>query len=255
MEAIVTVKTLAAKPQGHAEVLGSDENPFSTNKVTGHSLNFPIVGTCTPTIVCASRCYFAHGPATWSASLAKQHRLLNSIRQSPRGLAATIARHARRMKLTFVMWNGGGDCVEETPDCVDEVARLMPDVPQWVVTRKPEIAARLPERENVFVHFSVDNSSWQRLDDMRRLSPAGLQWFWSYQCNKGEVPRDAIAPVIFRDGYKLNGTEPLRDDCPLNLSDSIVRVCESCRRCFNGVAVERAKECHLNPPLLPQLFG
>jgi hypothetical protein len=108
----VTVKTLAAKPQGHNLVLGSDENPFSTNKVTGHSLNFPIIGTCMPSVVCADTCYFAKGPSTWSASLAKQHRLLNSLRVGPRRLAHKIVRNARRLKLTFIRWNGGGDCVE-----------------------------------------------------------------------------------------------------------------------------------------------
>jgi hypothetical protein len=251
----VTVRALASKQQGGNDVLGADENPFSTNKVTGHSLNFPIIGTCTPTTVCAETCYFASGPATWSASLAKQHRLLNSLRAGPRRLAHRIAHCADKLKLTFVRWNGGGDCVEETPACVDEVARLMPRVPQWVVTRKPTIASKLPTRANVFVHFSVDRASWQRLDDMRRLAPADLQWFWSYQCDHGEVPNDAVAPVIFRDGYKLNGTEPLRDDCPLNLSESIVRVCESCRRCFDGTAVTRARECHASPPLSPPLFG
>ena len=148
---------------------------------------------------------------------------------------------------SFVRWNGGGDLVDESPTCIDEVARLLPTVPQWVVTRKPEHASRITPAANVFVHFSVDKASWQRVADMRRLSPERLQWFHSYQCDAGEVPTDGIAPVIFRDDYKLNGTTPLRDDCPLNVAESIVRVCESCRRCFNGAAVERAKECHLNP--------
>lgn len=251
----MTVKRLAAKPQGHNEVLGSDESPFSTNKVTGHSLNFPIVGTCTPTTVCAERCYFSTGPATWSASLAKQHRLLNSLRFGPRRLAHVIVRHAVRLRLTFIRWNGGGDLVEQSPECIDEVARLMPGVPQWVVTRKPEHASRITPAPNVFVHFSVDGASWQRLSEMTMLAPVGLQWFHSYQCDAGEVPTDGIAPVIFRDGYKLNGTTPLRDDCPLNLSASIVRVCESCRRCFNGAAVEREKEWHLNQASSPRLFG
>jgi len=102
----MSVKKLAAKPQGHNEVLGAEENPFSTNRVTGHSINFPIVGSCSPTTVCAELCYFAKGPSTWPASLAKQHRLLNSLRAGPRRLAHLIARHAVRMRLTFIRWNG-----------------------------------------------------------------------------------------------------------------------------------------------------
>jgi hypothetical protein len=251
----MSVATLARKPQGHGDGLRPDENPFSTNKVTGHSLNFPIIGTCTPTVVCADTCYFASGPSTWSASLAKQHRLLNSLRADPVALAATIAYHAVRLRLTFIRWCGGGDLVEETPACLDAVARLLPTVPQWVVTRKPTIAATIRPRPNVYVHFSVDRSSWSRLDEFRSVVPGGLQWFWSYQCDKGEVPLAAIAPVVFRDKYDLDGSAPIPQDCPLNLNDSIVRVCESCRRCFNGTALEMATECHAKPASSPRLFG
>ena len=251
----MSVATLAAKPQGHDDLLGPDENPFSTNKVTGHSLNFPIIGTCTPSRVCADTCYFARGPSTWSASLAKQHRLLNSLRADPRHLASRVAVWTRRLRLTFVRWCGGGDLVAETPTCIDGVATTLPSVPQWVVTRKPEVAATIKPRDNVFVHLSVDRSSWDRLERFRNIAPAGLQWFWSYQCDTGEVPIAAIAPVVFRDKYDLDGNEPIAHDCPLNLSDSIVRVCESCRRCFNGDAVRRATECHANPTSSTRLFG
>lgn len=170
----MSVATLARKPQGHSELLSPDENPFSTNKVTGHSLNFPIIGTCTPTVVCADTCYFACGPSTWSASLAKQHRLLNSLRADPEKLAGRIAGWATRLRLTFIRWCGGGDLVEETPACIDAVACLLPNMPQWVVTRKPEVAATVVPRQNVYVHFSVDRSSWDRLDRFRRLAPAEL---------------------------------------------------------------------------------
>lgn len=251
----MSVATLARKPQGHDELLAPDENPFSTNKVTGHSLNFPIIGTCTPSVVCADTCYFAKGPSTWSASLAKQHRLLNSLRHDPVTLATKIVRWAKYHKLTFIRWCGGGDLVAETPACIDAVATALPDVPQWIVSRKPEIAATVTPRPNVYLHLSVDRSSWERLERFRQLVPDGLQWFHSYQCDRGEVPLAAIAPVVFRNGYDLDGSAPIDNDCPLNLNDSIVRVCESCRRCFNGDAVRRAKDCHAKPPSSPPLFG
>jgi hypothetical protein len=50
----MSVATLASKPQGHGDLLGEDENPFSTNKVTGHSLNFPIIGRAAR-LRCAAR--------------------------------------------------------------------------------------------------------------------------------------------------------------------------------------------------------
>ena len=243
----MSVATLASKPQGHSDLLAPDENPVSTNTVTGHSLNFPIIGTCRPTTVCADTCYFAAGPSTWSASLAKQHRLLNSLRADPQQRAATIAAWAVRLRLTFIRWHGGGDMVEESPACIDATARLLPTVPQWVVTRKPELARRITPQPNVYVHFSVDRASWARLAEFRGVAPRGLQWFWSYQCDRDEVPQAGIAPVVFRDKYDLDGSAPIAQDCPLNLNESIVRVCESCRRCFNGTALEMATECHANP--------
>ena len=237
----MAVKSLIAKTKtlpGKTDVLGEDENPFSTNKVTGHSLNFPIIGTCSPTKVCAETCYFAKGPSTWTASLKKQHRLLNAMNADPVALGRQIAAWAGRLRLTFVRWNGGGDLVERTPECIDVVATAIPDIPQWIVTRKPEIAALIVPRPNVFVHFSVDKGSWDRLES---FSPAaGLNWFHSYQCDAGEEPTGVVSPVVFRDKYDPAGTAPHPGDCPLNWREDISDVCESCRRCFNGEAVTAA---------------
>jgi hypothetical protein len=243
----MTVHTLAQKKQDYTEILADNEDPFSTNKVTGWSINVPIIGTCTPTVVCSERCYFARGPATWSASLAKQHRVLNAIRDSPARVAAMIVSSARRKRLTFVRWNGGGDLVPEMLPCIDMVAVELPHVQQWVVSRKPALAAAITPRLNVWVHLSVDKSSWARLEEMETLAPEALQWHYSYQCDKGEVPPWNLAPVIFRDGYDLAGAAPLERDCPLNLRDSIVGVCESCRRCFNGEALA-VRLARLTPP-------
>lgn len=143
----------------------------------------------------------------------------------------------------------------ETPTCLDAVATALPDVPQWVVSRKPEIAATITPRPNVYLHLSVDRSSWDRLERFRVLAQPALQWFWSYQCEPGEVPQAGVAPVVFRDGYDLDESAPIEQDCPLNLNESIVRVCESCRRCFNGDAVAKATECHAKPTSSQRLFG
>lgn len=245
----MSVKTLARKHIAYTDLLADDENPFSTNKVTGHSLNVPIIGTCTPTIVCGETCYFAKGPSTWTASLKKQHRLLNSIKAAPEETAGRISLWAARLKLDYVRWNGGGDLVEASVTCIDWASYLMPTIPQWIVSRKPKLAATIKPRDNVYVHLSVDKSSWGRLEEMRSLAPAGLQWFWSYQCDKDEIPPSPlVAPVIFRDGYDPQGSELYGNDCPLNAAEDITGVCGTCRRCFNGWAIEGAKECRWSPP-------
>lgn len=221
------------------ECLADDENPFSTNKVTGHSLNYPIAKTCTPTKVCVQTCYFGCGPSTWSAALKKQWRLYNSTKLYPMATAHTIASWAKRLKLSFVRWNGGGDLFSESVECLNIAAKLMPTIPQWVVTRLPQHAVDIEPADNVYVHFSVDRHSWTRVAAMRQYKG---KWFWSYQCDSGERPQKSLAPVVFYDGYEPDG-EPLnQDDCPLNAAADITGVCERCRRCFDGSAVARGHE-------------
>jgi hypothetical protein len=248
----MSVKTLARKGMPDTvDQLGADENPFSTNKVTGHSLNFPILQTCAPTSVCTETCYFAKGPSTWRASLEKQGRLQNLLDADPLELARRVVVHAKRMRLTFIRWNGGGDLSRNAAECIDAVAVAVPEVPLWIVSRLPGLAAGIVPRDNVFLHFSVDRSSRSRLDLFRRRVPEALRWFWSYQCAPGEYPPDwaQAAAVIFRDKYHLVG-DRLDGDCPLNGAESIVRVCESCRRCFDGraVATRVASETNTNRP-------
>lgn len=240
----MSVKTLKKKHVFYTDTLAPGEDPFSTNKVTGFSLNVPIIGTCKPTVVCGETCYFAKGPSTWTASLKKQHRLLNSIRENPAAAAERIVHFAKKKKLEFIRWQGGGDLFPEAIPCIDAVAKSLPDVAQWVVSRIPKLAASVIARPNVYVHFSVDQSSWKRLEEFRQLVPAGLQWHWSYQCDAGErPPSQSIAPVIFRDKYDPQGDRLGEHDCPLNASEDITGVCGACKRCFNGWATERRAKC------------
>ena len=227
------------------ECMDELENPFSTNKVTGHSLNYPIAKTCQPTKVCIKTCYFGCGPATWPASLKKQWRLYNSTKADPVAMARRITKWTRRLKLTFVRWNGGGDLFDESVRCINIAASMMPDVPQWVVTRLACQAKGIAKADNVFVHFSVDRHSWYRAFEM--LDYSG-NWFWSYQGDKGEAMEKSLAPVVFYDGYDPAGESLNADDCPLNANDDITGVCGRCRRCFDGSAVRRAKE------MIPTLF-
>lgn len=234
-------KNLKAKTESlrTGERLGENENPFSTNKVTGHSLNYPIHPTCAPTKVCVEECYFGQGPSTWTAALKKQWRLYASTVADPEKTANAIVRWARKLKLPFVRWNGGGDLFSESVLCINHAAPQMPDVPQWVVTRLPHHAVNLASWPNVFVHFSVDKSSWTRLAAMR---PQPGNWFWSYQCDRDEVPPAGIAPVVFRNHYDPQGSPLTEDDCPLNAAEDIAGTCDRCRRCFDGRAVSRGRE-------------
>lgn len=107
------VSAVIAKARAAADrafrVMGVDEDPLSRNRVTGWSVNYPIMGTCRPTGVCAQTCYFAKGATTWPTAIDKQLRLHRNTTIDPHRVADRIARSCDRHRVDFLRWNGGGD--------------------------------------------------------------------------------------------------------------------------------------------------
>ena len=146
----------------YSNLFDEDEAVLSFNKVTGYSVNFPIFGTCRPTKVCASRCYYAKGGPSWPAALKKQQRMVNSVKHDPKAIAERIIKECSKKKVTFLRWNGGRDLFPESIEALHFVAEGLPTLPIWVVTRIPEMAAKVKNYSNVFVHFSLDRASLDR---------------------------------------------------------------------------------------------
>jgi hypothetical protein len=245
----VRVGKIVQKTQGilnseQAEVLGSYENVLSFNKVTGYSVNVPIAETCKPTAVCMKTCYFAVGASSWSNSLRHQRKVMNTMKADPKAFAERVALEYDSLGLSFIRWNGGGDLFAENVAAINHLGRMRPDIPIWVVTRLPEWASQIHRADNVFIHFSLDKHSLHRREDFLRLKPKSKNFFFSYQCDKDEVPDQknlAHVAVLFFDGYKPTCNLKNYDDqivCPLNGRDDITDVCRTCRRCFNGEAVK-----------------
>jgi len=226
------------------ELLGSYENVLSFNKVTGHSVNVPIAETCKPTAVCMKTCYFAVGAPSWSNSLRHQRKVMATMKADPAAFAERVALEYDSLGLSFIRWNGGGDLFAENVAAINHLGKIRPDIPIWVVTRLPEWASQIEQAPNVFIHFSLDKHSLDRRGDFLRLKPKSSNYFFSYQCDKDEVPNprnlENVA-VLFFDAYKPTcdlknySTEVV---CTLNLSSDISDVCRKCRRCFNGAAVK-----------------
>lgn len=229
---------------GYEKKLSSEEPVLSFNKVTGYSVNFPIFGTCKPTKVCASRCYYAKGGPSWPAALKKQQRMVNSTKKDPGAIALRIIKECRKRKVTFLRWNGGGDLFPESIEALHLVAEGAPDLPIWVVTRIPEMAAKVKNYPNVFVHFSLDRASLDRKTKIESMPKLTQKLFFSYQCDKEEMPKTenlSGVSVLFFDKYEPHGKWKWIDKeiiCPLNTREDITNTCESCRRCFNNEAVK-----------------
>lgn len=222
-------------------------DPLSMNKVTGASVNFPVTETCQPSRVCANTCYALRGPITWSASLKKQQLNLLTCQDRTIEFAEAIIRRCRKKMLRdnqfFLRWNGVGDLFEEAVEALLLINQALPELPIWVVTRKPQQVVRLADLHNIWVHFSLDRSSMVRRKDVLNLfkiRPKNL--FFSYQADKNEVldvlPADIS--VLFFDSYDIQGNESFKNHpalCPLNAKDDITSICNTCRRCFNGDAL------------------
>lgn len=221
-------------------------DPLSMNKVTGASVNFPVSETCQPSKVCANTCYALRGPITWPASLKKQQLNLLTCQDRTLEFAEAIIERCRKKilkdKQFFLRWNGVGDLFEEAVDALLLINKALPDLPIWVVTRKPQQVVRLANLHNIWVHFSLDRSSMARRKDVLDLfeiRPENL--FFSYQADKNEVLKvmPADISVLFFDSYKINGNEKFINHpalCPLNAQENITSTCRICRRCFNGAA-------------------
>jgi hypothetical protein len=237
-----------------AELLGGTRTVLSFNKVTGHSVNFPISETCRPTAVCLKYCYFAKGPNSWPDALSHQYQVYAAAKADPLGFAERVAWECDQAQVSFLRWNGGGDLFAESLAAIDHLAILRPNLPVWVVTRTPDLAAKVVDRPNVFVHFSLDRSSMARREQFLKAKPQSSNLFFSYQCEADEVPTPLVlsrVSVLFFNDYKLT-CEPKRLPaaivCPLNGSPDIRGACESCRRCFDGAAVNHAQQTMESKP-------
>lgn len=234
------------------ELMEGFKSILSFNKVTGHSVNFPISETCRPTAVCLKYCYFAKGPNSWPDSLSHQYQIYAAAKADPVGFAERVAWECDQAGVTFLRWNGGGDLFAESIAAIDHLAILRPNLPIWVVTRTPDLAAKVVERPNVFVHFSLDRSSLARREQFLKASPQSGNFFFSYQCEADEVPTPQAlskVSVLFFNDYKIIGDPdklPGAIVCPLNGSPDIRGACESCRRCFDGAAVAYRQSLHGN---------
>ena len=230
------------------DLMGGAKAILSFNKVTGHSVNFPISETCRPTAVCLKYCYFAKGPNSWPDALSHQYQIYAAAKADPVGFAERVAWECDQAQVNFLRWNGGGDLFAESLVAIDHLAILRPNLPIWVVTRTPDLAAKVVARPNVFVHFSLDRNSMARREQFLKAKPQSSNFFFSYQCEADEVPSPLVlskVSVLFFNDYKLTCKPemlPASVVCPLNGRPDIRGTCESCRRCFNGTAVNHARE-------------
>lgn len=230
-----------SRPIGTAEgVLQPGERILSNNSIAGPTLDVPIERTCQPTKVCVQDCYAASSRQAMPQMLAHQYRVQHSMEADPEGFAKKVAEEYDRKGLNYLRWNGVGDISEAAVKTINWIGKNRQDMVLWVVTRIPELASRIEDAANVYIHFSLDSSSLERREKFLSLRPLSQNYFFSYQCARDEVPPAGIgASVIFHRKYKLTDGSDAGNPalCPLNLLEDCTNACANCRRCFDGTAV------------------
>lgn len=243
VEKPVVAKLIArSRPIGQQTgLLDTGERILSRNAIAGATLDVPIEGTCKPSKTCVKDCYAASSRQAMPRMLAHQYRVQHSMDADPAAFAQRVMAEYDNLGLTYLRWNGVGDLSESAVHTINWIGQNRPDAVLWVVTRKPELAARIEHFPNIYVHFSLDSSSLDRRDQFLALQPRSRNYFFSYQCERDELPPANVqASVVFHRRYKLvKGSDPANPAlCPLNLLTDCTDACANCRRCFNGKAVE-----------------
>lgn len=239
MTAIVSDLIKKTKALGYNESLCPKETICSLNTKTGWSVNVPIWGTCQPTATCAKLCYAAvpGKPITWPTSLKKNIRVLNYFLTTPTAVAAErIYKEYVGQKMTFIRWNGVGDLIPETVKVINYLAKHHPEMVQWVVTRKVDMASFITRTgPNVYLMFSLDDSK-QSIERKKKIARSRHpRLYYSYLKQRDD--EDTMgARIIFnmQQKKKILKHNSAKLDCPVDSGKIPVHgACEACRKCFS----------------------
>jgi hypothetical protein len=197
---------------------------LSVNRKTGCSIDLPLKGHCRPTKNCAHACYAKMGPQAFPIACKKHDwtsRYLagNDLRQ----LIVEAKQH------TAVRLSGSGDLLPKHVPNLIRLAKACPQTQFWGMTRKPEIATRLNNKQpNLHLLVSVDSSS-----------PAST---WSYPGKlcygprraEDHVPADKRIVTVFPrhcTGRIVNNVPDHPKDCPSVRHTAAG--CHDCGRCWS----------------------
>lgn len=218
---------------------------LSDNTKTGYSINLPIAQTCAPTKACRDYCYATLGRIAMERSLGKQidnWLLLKDLtlrdNARARALAQGLLGQAPR-SADFVRWNGSGDLIEGSVAVINALTEIAPEITQWIITRKPRLAAKIVDHPAIRLLLSLDETTPPKTAKALRELPArfkkaAVRLSWVRTPDSGAIPDDV--DVIFNFHQMQMRTDPKPRDarvCEATLPGSKHDdACESCRRCF-----------------------
>jgi len=210
---------------------------LSSNTKCDVSINFPIEETCRPTETCRKLCYARRGPITWPASIARQKRILHYF-QTTNGVTVGEQILSEVKDREWLRWCGSGDLTLPAIIVINYIARKREDLIQWVVTRKPEMVERLLELKNIYVMFSLDGTSREKVEDLADRATHKRMYFSYLRIDPNEDTRGSS--IIFNaKQIKSLPYDDKRRVCPADSGQmKVAGACAKCRRCFSPRVLE-----------------
>lgn len=214
----------------------------SGNTKTGVSINVPIIGTCTPTKACGAYCYATKGPIAFPASLLSQERNLQRFNELENANEAEVEKEAKNIMkqvgaASWFRWNGVGDLTPGSVRVINAIARLYPNVTQWVVTRKPALAATLSDSKSLAILFSWDETTpaaikIRSLEVSKAFKQALFQFSYTRLSENDVAPKEVSIIFNYHAGRSRKAWKDARV-CEATLPDhEHENACNDCRRCF-----------------------
>lgn len=234
---------IVKKTKGLQVNLSDPKTLLSKNIKTGKSVNFPIAKTCRPTETCKVMCYASREgrPVTWNRTLIKQIQTYQYFLRTPvEVLANRILKESKERK--WLRWCGTGDLFDKAVDIINTIAEQEPNLIHWAVTRKPEMALKIKPLNNIFLMFSLDNSSRDRLiDNIELMNHPQLYISFMRENVSDNVMNASIIFNAHQNKKNLPFDDPQRC-CPVDAGVLPTKNgCENCKKCFSSSILERKR--------------
>ena len=210
---------------------------LSSNTKCDVSINFPIEATCNPTETCRKLCYARRGPITWPASIARQKRIYNYfLTHDYIEIGEQILEETKNRE--WLRWCGSGDIFPEAISVINFVAHCRPEMKNWIVTRKPEEVSYISQNQNIYLMFSLDGTSKEKIEKLAKERNHKRLYFSYLRVDPEENTRGSS--IIFN--AKQIKTLPYDDKrrvCPADSGQmKVAGACAKCQRCFSPRVLE-----------------
>lgn len=222
---------------------------LTKNSKTGISIDFPIHATCRPTAVCmgvegsAASCYALKGFQSFPNAIRAQarnqalveHLASASIKEVHRVAEALYGDLPRGME--WLRWNGAGDLTPGACRLINTFTARYDDVLLWVISRKPDMIAKLKDRKTLKLLMSLDHSTpettAERLRQLTKKFKVGKARLAYTRTSEDDVPPKDVWVVFNAHSGKIFNDWPHSRVCPASLPGTKHEgACDPCRRCF-----------------------